>query len=241
MGRSTQSENRRASRRPGAGCAERVWTGCEAVELSEIAARAAGLTDAKVTSDAKHVEIGLTDKADAAHWVFEDLRGRGIAAGLVLIAGDEFGPLGGLPGSDSLLLVPEASRATAVSVGAEPTGTPEAVLALGGGPARFMALLKINSSAGSAGMCPSWTLIPTGRSPPRGSTRSSNVSTSHSCRSRTAASAHEEPGALASCVRAGSGGRRRLRGTRGGHRLGACPEWARLSGELPSTPCFAAG
>ena len=136
----------------------------EAVELSEIAARAAGLTDAKVTSDAKHVEIGLTDKADAAHWVFEDLRGRGIPAGLVLIAGDEFGPLGGLPGSDSLLLVPEASRATAVSVGAEPTGTPETVLAFGGGPARFVALLKdqlerrIRGDVPELDADPSWTL-----------------------------------------------------------------------------------
>jgi len=36
----------------------------------------------------------------------------------VLVAGDEFGPLGGVSGSDSFLLVPEAARATAVSVAA---------------------------------------------------------------------------------------------------------------------------
>ena len=95
-----------------------------------------------MTSDAKHVEIGLTDKADAARWVFDDLRRRGIGAGLVLVAGDEFGPLGGLPGSDSLLLVPEGARATAVSVGAEPTGTPPGVIGLGGGPETFVALLE---------------------------------------------------------------------------------------------------
>jgi trehalose/maltose hydrolase-like predicted phosphorylase len=114
----------------------------EAVVLAEQAAREAGLPDARVTSDAKHVEIGLTDKADAARWVFADLRRRGIGAGLVLVAGDEFGPLGGLPGSDSLLLVPEAALATAVSVGAEPTGTPPGVIGLGGGPEAFFTLLE---------------------------------------------------------------------------------------------------
>ncbi len=60
----------------------------------------------------------------------------------MLVAGDEFGPLGGLPGSDSFLLVPEAARATAVSVGAEPTGTPPGVIGLGGGPETFVALLE---------------------------------------------------------------------------------------------------
>ena len=53
----------------------------------------------------------------------------------MLIAGDEFGALGELVGSDSYLLVAEAGRATAVSVGAaEPTGVPAGVLALPGGP-----------------------------------------------------------------------------------------------------------
>jgi hypothetical protein len=114
----------------------------EAVALAEAASRMAGLADARVTSDAKHVEIGLTDKADASRRVLAELRRRGIAPGLVLIAGDEFGPLGGLPGSDALLLVPEAERATAVSVGAEPRGVPDGVLHLGGGPTRFLALLE---------------------------------------------------------------------------------------------------
>jgi trehalose/maltose hydrolase-like predicted phosphorylase len=114
----------------------------DAVELAEEAARAAGLPDPRVTSDAKFVEIGLTDKSDSARWLFAELAGRGIGAGLVLVAGDEFGPLGGLPGSDSFLLVPEAARATAVSVGAEPTGASPEVIALGGGPERFCALLE---------------------------------------------------------------------------------------------------
>ena len=112
-----------------------------AVELVLDAARDAGLPNPKVTSDAKHVEIGLTDKADSARWVFAELWRHGIGPGLVLIGGDEFGPLGGLPGSDSLLLVPEGARATAVSVGREPNGVPERVIPLGGGPAAFVALL----------------------------------------------------------------------------------------------------
>ncbi|MGZ8741113.1 MAG: hypothetical protein ACXWZ8_11005, partial [Gaiellaceae bacterium] len=40
----------------------------EAVLLAEEAARNVGLPEAKVTTDAKHVEIGLTDKADSARW-----------------------------------------------------------------------------------------------------------------------------------------------------------------------------
>ncbi|MEX0817541.1 MAG: hypothetical protein WD027_08850, partial [Gaiellales bacterium] len=87
----------------------------EAVDLASEAARAAGLPDPRVTSDAKHVEIGLTDKADSARWLFQELGRRGIGPGLVLVVGDEFGPLGGLLGSDSLLLVPAASRSPAIS------------------------------------------------------------------------------------------------------------------------------
>jgi trehalose/maltose hydrolase-like predicted phosphorylase len=113
----------------------------DAVEVSLAAAEAAGLADPKVTSDAKHVEIGLTDKADSARWAFAELRRRGIGPGLVLIAGDEFGPLGGLTGSDSFLLVPEGARATAVTVGAEPTGVPADVIELGGGPDAFLRIL----------------------------------------------------------------------------------------------------
>jgi trehalose/maltose hydrolase-like predicted phosphorylase len=111
------------------------------VDLALGSARDAGLSDPKVTSDAKHVEIGLTDKADSAAWIFAELWSHGIGPGLVLVGGDEFGPLGGLPGSDSLLLVPEAVRATAASVGREPNGVPEGVIPLGGGPAAFVALL----------------------------------------------------------------------------------------------------
>jgi hypothetical protein len=114
----------------------------EAVALAEDAARRSGLADPRVTSDAKHVEIGLTDKSDAARWIFDELAARDTPASQVLIAGDEFGPLGGLPGSDTFLLVPQARDAIVVSVGVEPTGTPPGVIHLGGGPERFLALLE---------------------------------------------------------------------------------------------------
>ena len=50
----------------------------DAVEIALDAARRAGLEDPRVTSDAKHVEIGLTDKSDSARWAFEELARRGI-------------------------------------------------------------------------------------------------------------------------------------------------------------------
>jgi hypothetical protein len=110
--------------------------------LAEAAARDAGLGDPRVTSDVKHVEIGLTDKSDSAHWLFERLARLGVGPHAVLLGGDEFGAIGGLPGSDSLMLVPEAEWATAFSVGVEPGGLSPGVLALGGGPGTFLDLLE---------------------------------------------------------------------------------------------------
>jgi trehalose/maltose hydrolase-like predicted phosphorylase len=142
-----------------------------AVELALEAARDAGLPDPKVTSDAKHVEIGLTDKADSARWVFAELWRHGIGPGLVLVGGDEFGPLGGLPGSDSLLLVPAAARAAAVSVGREPDGVPNGVIPVGGGPAAFVALLDDQIRRREQGDVPridedaAWTVTEAGLDP----------------------------------------------------------------------------
>ncbi|MGZ6896288.1 MAG: glycosyl hydrolase family 65 protein [Acidimicrobiia bacterium] len=113
----------------------------EVVEIATAAARDVGLADAKVTSDAKHVEIGLTDKADAAEWLITDFARRGIRPEEILVLGDEFGALGGLPGSDSLMLVQQSDGAVAASVGPEPTGVPTGVVPLGGGPARFATVL----------------------------------------------------------------------------------------------------
>jgi len=113
----------------------------EVVDVARKAAAEAGLVDARVTSDAKHVEIGLTDKSDSMRWVLGELWRRGVGPGLVLVVGDEFGPLGGVPGSDARLLDPGGGRAVAVSVGVEPGGPPEGVLWLGGGPSMLLRLL----------------------------------------------------------------------------------------------------
>jgi trehalose/maltose hydrolase-like predicted phosphorylase len=112
-----------------------------AVESALVAAQHAGLVDPRVTSDAKHVEIGLTDKSDSARQVFEAFWRVGVGPHSTLIVGDELGMLGGLPGSDSLMLVPAANGAVCASVGAEPSGVPAGVVHLGGGPDRFATLL----------------------------------------------------------------------------------------------------
>ena len=113
----------------------------EVVALARRAGQEAGLADPRVTSDVKHVEIGLTDKSDSASWAAAWLAERGITGRLVLVGGDEFGDVGGVPGSDSYMLVHELTRAVVVSVGVEPGGVPPSVVHLGGGPDRFAALL----------------------------------------------------------------------------------------------------
>jgi hydroxymethylpyrimidine pyrophosphatase-like HAD family hydrolase len=156
---------------------ERRLAGCgltglpEVVELALEAARAEGLAEARVTSDAKHVEIGLTDKADSARWIARHLWQRGVAPPQVLVVGDELGPLGGLPGSDSLMMVPEMGSATVVSVGVEPNGVPPGVLALGGGPEAFLALLedqlrrRRHGGLPEPALDPSWSLTVEGFDP----------------------------------------------------------------------------
>jgi trehalose/maltose hydrolase-like predicted phosphorylase len=141
--------------------------------LAEAAARDAGVLDPRVTSDVKHVEIGLTDKSDSAHWLFAEFARVGIGPHAVLVGGDEFGTIGGLPGSDSLMLVPEAATATAFSVGVEPGGVPSGVLALGGGPERFAVLLVDQLERRTAGELappepdPAWTIVIDGLDPER--------------------------------------------------------------------------
>ena len=145
----------------------------EAVEIARAAAVEAGLADPRVTSDAKHVEIGLTDKSDSGKWIMRWLWERGISPEQVLIVGDELGPLGGLPGSDSLLLIGDGHRATAVSVGVEPDGVPVGVSWLGGGPGRFASILADQIGRRRAAELPivvedpGWTLTVDGIDPVR--------------------------------------------------------------------------
>jgi trehalose/maltose hydrolase-like predicted phosphorylase len=140
----------------------------EAVGIARDAATDAGLADPRVTSDAKHVEIGLTDKSDSARWIIRELWRSGIGPGQVLIAGDELGPLGGLAGSDSNLLV---DGATAISGGVEPGDVPTGVMRLGGGPEMFAAVLEDQIARRHSGelpiveIDPAWTLAIDGVDP----------------------------------------------------------------------------
>lgn len=124
----------------------------EVVAMARQAAFASGLTAARITSDAKHIEIGLTDKSDSMSWIMRELaQPNGVPARDVLVGGDEFGPVAACPGSDSLMMVPAASGAVFLSVGPEPYGLPPGVLHLPGGPARFREVLDLQIGNWSSG------------------------------------------------------------------------------------------
>ena len=135
-------------------------------EVAAVAADAAidaGIPDAKITSDAKHLEVGLTDKSDSARAVLRELWRTGVAPASVLLLGDEFGPLGGMPGSDALMLVPEAAGAVACSVGVEPEGVPSGVVHVGGGPETFVRIVRDQlvrrREVPRVPVTPGWTLV----------------------------------------------------------------------------------
>jgi hypothetical protein len=114
----------------------------EVLTLVERIALEKGLRRARITTDAKQVEVGLTDKSDAMDWVIRELAQRmNIAPDHILVAGDEFGPIAGFEGSDYKMVTLQAKGGVFVSVGPEPGGVPPEVMHLGGGPARFRALL----------------------------------------------------------------------------------------------------
>ncbi|HWR34570.1 MAG TPA: glycoside hydrolase family 65 protein [Clostridia bacterium] len=118
----------------------------EIIEFAQCVAREKGLLDARITSDVKHVEIGLTDKADSVAWVISDLAvPRGVRPEEILICGDEFGPIAGFPGSDSRMLIAGAG-VTFISVGPEPGGVPGGVVHMPGGPPMFATLLAAQAA-----------------------------------------------------------------------------------------------
>ena len=152
-------------------------TGCGSLaETAALARRVAGshgLRDAHITSDAKHLEIGTTDKGDSMRAVLEVLDAVGVGPGLVLVVGDELGDLAGLPGSDARMLVGGTPAPVAVSVGVEPHGVPDGVRLLGGGPPVLLALLDEQLHRAEAlrvpEVChdPRWTVVERGVDPAR--------------------------------------------------------------------------
>jgi trehalose/maltose hydrolase-like predicted phosphorylase len=132
----------------------------EVIALAAEVSRSSGLADPRITSDVKHIEIGLTDKSDSAHWAADWLSHQGVAGGLVLIGGDEFGSIGDVAGSDSLMMVDAFTRAVVVSVGVEPGGAPHQVVHLGNGPKRFIELLDGQLSRRAALRVPNIDLDP---------------------------------------------------------------------------------
>jgi len=112
------------------------------MKVAEEIAHAAGLKSAKITSDVKHIEIGLTDKSDAAEWITKSvITPANIPHSKVSVWGDELGSFGSLPGSDALMRIPELHDASFFSVGIEPDGVPAWVNHLKGGPPRFTEFL----------------------------------------------------------------------------------------------------
>ena len=114
----------------------------KAFKLMGNIAKTLGLTKAKITSDVKHIEVGLTDKSDSIKWMIQEVaRKNGIPNENILIGGDEFGPIAGFEGSDYKMVLDEP-EITYLSVGVEPNGVPEPVINLGGGPDCFIEFLK---------------------------------------------------------------------------------------------------
>ena len=203
----------------------------EVVTIAEAAATQAGLPEARISSDAKYVEIGLTDKADAARWTFADLWEHGITAADVLVAGDEFGMLGGVPGSDSLILVPEAKGALALTVGAEPFGAPAGVLALPGGPDRIIEVLEDQLRRRRSGQPPlprpvaAWSVTVDGFDAERERRRAAVLTVADGCIGTIGVPLLSHPSAaaetLAAGFYAGEGAAEHLRPLPGWNQLGA--------------------
>ena len=100
--------------------------------------------DGRVTSDVKHVELGLTDKSDSVDYLVEQVaKPHGIDVSEILFIGDEFGSIGGCEGSDSKMITPKTEGASFISVGQEPEGVPPSVYHMGGGIESFSEILAL--------------------------------------------------------------------------------------------------
>ena len=182
----------------------------EIVDLAHHHAAEAGLARPCVTTDAKHVEIGLTDKSDSMEWVIAQMAELGIGAGLILALGDEFGSLGGVTGSDACLRVPSAKRARFVSVGPEPDGVPPGVQHQPGGPAVFEQILAnlldriAQRRVPAIDEDPEWTLRFEGGDPAMRRVREALLCTAAHGLGTRGAREEDQPGSLPLTVMAGA-------------------------------------
>lgn len=105
-------------------------------------AKAYRLINAKITTDVKHLEIGLTDKSDSINWILENIaKKNNIKDSEIIIGGDEFGQIAGFEGSDSKMIIKGRNGITYFSVGIEPNGVPDKVIYLGGGAECFKKII----------------------------------------------------------------------------------------------------
>lgn len=116
----------------------------DAVELAQRVAAELGLEGARVACDGTSVEVGLADRRDATRFLLDRVvKPLRITMEDILVVGEAFGPVAGLPGDDyALLTLPELAGATCFSVGPEAAGAPKEVLSLGGGLARVAEILE---------------------------------------------------------------------------------------------------
>ena len=102
-----------------------------------------GLKDARITSDVKHIEVGVSDKSDSIKWILKNLaKSNKIQDKEILIIGDEFGSIAGFDGSDYKMVVKNHNDISYFSVGKEPNSLPSRVKHIAGGPECFLELLK---------------------------------------------------------------------------------------------------
>ncbi|MFF5211105.1 glycosyl hydrolase family 65 protein [Streptosporangium sp. NPDC000396] len=146
----------------------------DAVKMAVVAAGEAGIECVKITStDDGHIEIGLNDRSGSMRVVLTYLAERGIGAGLVLIIGDRFRPPGCVNPSDAIILIPEAVRATVVSVGSEIAWLPPNGVHLGGGSVMLLRVLdqqvrrRRHRRVPMVDDDPTWAIHETGRDPSR--------------------------------------------------------------------------
>lgn len=119
-----------------------------AFSLMEKNARLLGLKNARITSDVKHIEVGVSDKTDSIKWILENIANSNkISDKEILIIGDEFGSIAGFDGSDYKMVINSRKDITYFSVGKEPNGLPSLIKHIGGGPECFLKIIEYQSKS----------------------------------------------------------------------------------------------